>query len=75
LEQVGVKKPPGENWNFPVCQCDFAEIFGACVFYSGVKKLHTFGTGLLYVGTVLLEPAPLPSLEDVLQEEETREEA
>ena len=31
--------------------------------------------GLLYVGTVLLKPAPLPSLEDVLQEEETREEA
>lgn len=44
-------------------------------FYSGAKKLHAFGTGLLYVGTVLLEPAPLPSLEDVLQEEETREEA
>ncbi|CAL1153653.1 unnamed protein product [Cladocopium goreaui] len=33
------------------------------------------GAGLLYVGTVLLKPAPLPSLEDVLQEEETREEA
>ena len=31
-------------------------------------------TGLLYVGAVLLEPAPLPSLEDVLLEEETREE-
>lgn len=40
-----------------------------------VISLLTLGAGLLYVGTVLLEPAPLPSLEDVLQEEETREEA
>lgn len=32
-------------------------------------------TGLLYVGAVLLKPAPLPSLEEVIQEEETREEA
>lgn len=40
-----------------------------------VLLLLSVGAGLLYVGAVLLEPAALPSLEEVLQEEELQKEA
>ncbi|CAJ1360483.1 unnamed protein product [Effrenium voratum] len=40
-----------------------------------VLGLTAVGAGLLYTGLVLLAPAPLPSLESVLQEEESRQEA
>ncbi|CAJ1409176.1 unnamed protein product [Effrenium voratum] len=40
-----------------------------------ILGLTAVGAGLLYTGLVLLAPAPLPSLESVLQEEESRQEA
>ena len=40
----------------------------------GLGRSVSWLLGLLYVGVVLLKPAPLPSLEEVIKQEETRQE-